>query len=196
MSPDRLRRRNRVVLAGLLAVVGGMVGLAFASVPLYDLFCRATGFGGATRVAASVPAQAGEKIVAVRFNADVNPRLSWSFRPLQKEVRLRVGETALVYYEAVNHADAAVTGISTFNVTPLKAGRYFNKIQCFCFTEQTLKPGERVEMPVSFFVDPAIAADPDTGDVSTITLSYTFFRSLDDVPVLGGRSDEVAHVGE
>jgi cytochrome c oxidase assembly protein subunit 11 len=195
LTGGHVRQRNRVVLATLAGVVAGMVGLAFASVPLYDLFCRVTGYGGTTQVASAAPAAVGEKVITVRFNADVNPKLPWSFRPAAKEVRLRVGETALAFFEAQNLGDRPVTGIATFNVTPLKIGQYFSKIECFCFTEQTLAPGQRVEMPVSFFVDPEIASDPNTREVSTITLSYTFFRSLDDMPDPAEKEGEVANLG-
>ncbi len=194
MTEVGIRRRSRVVLATLVGVVAGMAGLAFASVSFYDLFCRVTGYGGTTQVASSPPAAIGEKVITVRFNADVNPKLPWSFRPTAKEVRLRVGENALAFFEAENLGDRLVTGVATFNVTPLKIGQYFNKIECFCFTEQTLAPGQQVEMSVSFFVDPEIATDPNTKEVSTITLSYTFFRSLDDVPDPAETEGEVANL--
>ncbi len=145
--------------------------------PLYRLFCQVTGFGGTTRLAAAAPAAAGERVITVRFNADVNRGLPWSFRPAQREVRVRVGEEALVFYVARNDSDVPITGTSTFNVTPDKAGIYFNKVECFCFTEQRLMPGESVDMAVSFFIDPAIVDDPYQDDVKTITLSYTFFRA-------------------
>jgi cytochrome c oxidase assembly protein subunit 11 len=175
--------RNRTTGLALVAVVAAMVALAYASVPLYRLFCQATGFGGTPqRVAASaLPAAAvAGRIITIRFNADVNPALPWSFQPLQRQIRVRVGEQALALYRATNHADRAVTGQATFNVTPDKAGPYFDKIQCFCFTEQTLQAGQSVDMPVTFFVDPAILKDRTQDDLDTITLSYTFFRAADD----------------
>ncbi len=171
------RRRNGVTMAALAMVLVVMGGLVYASVPLYRLFCQVTGFGGTTRTAEAPPAQPGERIVTVRFNADVNRALPWSFRPVQREIRLRVGELGLAYYVARNDSDVPITGTATFNVTPQKTGIYFNKTACFCFTEQRLEPGQSVEMGVSFFVDPEIVNDPNQDDVRTITLSYTFFRA-------------------
>ena len=179
MSTRRTARNARtgLVLTGLVA---GMVGLSFASVPLYRLFCQVTGFGGTTQVADAVPEVAVDRVMTVRFNADVDPRLPWSFAPTQREVTVRVGAPGLAYYQARNLADGPVTDTSTFNVTPLKAGVYFNKVQCFCFEEQRLAAGEAMDMGVSFFVDPAIMDDPNLDEVKTITLSYTFFRHPDD----------------
>lgn len=171
------QRRNGVTMAALAMVLVAMGGLAYASVPLYRLFCQVTGFGGTTRTAEAPPAQPGERIVTVRFNADVNRALPWSFRPLQREIRLRVGEAGLAYYLARNDSDVPITANATYNVSPQKTGIYFNKVACFCFTEQRLMPGESVKMGVTFFVDPKIADDPNQDDVKTITLSYTFFRA-------------------
>ena len=171
------RHRNGITLAALAMVLLAMGGLVYASVPLYRLFCQVTGFGGTTRIAEAPPGVVGEAIVNVRFNADVNRNLPWTFRPAQREISIRVGEEALVYYVARNDAEVPITGTSTYNVTPPNAGRYFNKIECFCFTEQRLLPGESVNMAVSFFIDPEIVDDPDHGDLKTITLSYTFFRA-------------------
>jgi cytochrome c oxidase assembly protein subunit 11 len=175
---------NRNVRTGLMlfTIVLGMIALAFASVPLYRLFCEATGFGGTPqRVEASaVPAALSDRVITVRFNADVNSGLPWSFQPERRSIEIKVGEQTLAFYRATNHADRPVTGMATFNVTPDKAGAYFDKIECFCFAEQTLKPGQTVEMPVTFYVDPAILTDRGLDDVDTITLSYTFFRAADD----------------
>jgi cytochrome c oxidase assembly protein subunit 11 len=174
------RRRNArtgVVLAGIVA---GMVGLSFASVPLYRLFCQVTGYGGTTQVAAAAPGAVTERVIKVRFNADTAPDLPWSFKPVQREIALKVGESGLAYYRARNLAAEAVTGTSTFNVTPLKAGRYFSKVQCFCFDEQRLEAGQELDMAVSFFVDPEILSDRNLDEVKTITLSYTFFRAPGD----------------
>ena len=157
------------------AWVCGMVGLAFGAVPLYKLFCQATGFGGTTQVAEEAPVEIGERVVTVRFNADTARDLPWYFKPEQREIKVRVGEMAMAVYTAQNQSDRALIGSSTFNVTPVKAGAYFNKIECFCFEEQTLAPGERADFPVSFFVDPDIVEDRRLDDVTTITLSYTFF---------------------
>jgi cytochrome c oxidase assembly protein subunit 11 len=174
------RRRNArtgVVLAGIVA---GMVGLSFASVPLYRLFCQVTGYGGTTQIAAAAPGAVSERVIKVRFNADTAPDLPWSFKPVQREIALKVGESGLAYYRARNLAAEAVTGTSTFNVTPLKAGRYFSKVQCFCFDEQRLEAGQELDMAVSFFVDPEILSDRNLDEVKTITLSYTFFRAPGD----------------
>ncbi len=168
-------QRNQATLLSLVLLVGCMVGLAFASVPLYRLFCQVTGYGGTTQTAQAVPDAPAERVITVRFNADTNPDLPWSFKPGDVAVDLRVGEEGLTFYRAVNQGPISTVGTATYNVTPQKAGIYFNKLECFCFTEQLLRPGEAMDMPVSFFVDPAIMDDPNLDDVSTITLSYTFF---------------------
>jgi cytochrome c oxidase assembly protein subunit 11 len=179
VSPHVSRRNARtgLILAG---VAVGMIGLAFASVPLYRVFCQVTGFGGTTQVATAAPADTVERTMVIRFDADVDPKLPWRFHPSQRQISLRVGETGLAFYTARNLTDTPITGTATFNVTPLKAGKYFSKIQCFCFDEQRLAAGEEVEMGVTFFVDPAIMNDRNLDDVKTITLSYTFFRARDD----------------
>ena len=164
----------------LSALVVAMVGVSFAAVPLYRLFCQVTGYGGTTQQAESLPAETSDRVMVVRFNADTDRRLPWSFRPVQKEVSLRLGESGLAYYRARNDAARAITGMAVFNVSPQKAGVYFNKIQCFCFDQQRLEPGQEMDMAVTFFVDPAIEADPNLDDVKTITLSYTFFRDPDE----------------
>lgn len=171
-------RKNRRIALSCAAVVAGMVGLTFASAPLYDLFCRVTGFAGTPLRAASAPGatEAGEALITVRFNSDIAPGMPWRFQPVQREVRVKPGEEMLIFYRASNPTAEPVSGQASFNVTPEKAGQYFNKIACFCFTEQRLEPGQSVDMPVSFFVDPDILKDPKTRDVTTITLSYTFFR--------------------
>jgi cytochrome c oxidase assembly protein subunit 11 len=163
-----------------VAVVAGMVGLSFASVPLYRIFCQVTGLGGTPGVSAEAPAQATDIDFHVRFDANVSPKLGWAFKPVQHQIDLKLGEERLAFYEATNLTDKPITGTATFNVTPLKVGEYFVKIDCFCFTEQTLLPGETVQMPVSFYVDPAILDDPNANEVETITLSYTFFRQVED----------------
>jgi len=175
-APGKAGSRRRAATALILGgVVCGMVGLAFGAVPLYKLFCQVTGFGGTTQVAEKAPAEIGERLVTVRFNADIARDLPWYFKPEQREITVRVGEMAMAFYNAVNQSDRVLIGSSTFNVTPVKAGAYFNKIECFCFEEQTLAPGERADFPVSFFVDPDIVEDRRLDDVTTITLSYTFF---------------------
>ena len=176
------RSNGRTALV-LSAVVAGMVGLSFASVPLYRIFCQVTGFGGTTQVAEAAPgAGVSERVIKVRFNADVDPALPWAFQPVEREVALRVGEPGLAYYKARNLSDRPIVGTATYNVTPLKAGYYFNKVQCFCFEEQRLEPGQSVDMPVSYFIDPEILEDKNLDDVKTITLSYTFFYRDDGEP--------------
>lgn len=188
-----LSRNTRTVVL-LSGVVAAMVGLTFASVPLYRLFCQVTGYGGTTQVADSAPEAIGERVVKIRFNADVDLRLPWEFQPAQREVVLRVGEVGMAFYQAHNPTNRTITGTAVFNVSPLKAGLYFNKVECFCFEEQRLEPGQSVDMPVTFFVDPAINEDPNLDDVRTITLSYTFFQSADenesDEDNMTGRSEE------
>ena len=193
-EPDTRRNAaNARTAISLAAVVCGMVGLAFASVPLYELFCRVTGFGGTTQVADSAPEMISDRRITVRFNADVSPKLPWDFKPEETSVELRVGEPGLAFYVATNEAARPTTGTANFNVTPDKAGIYFSKVQCFCFEEQELKPGESMRMGVSFFVDPALLDDPGMADVETITLSYTFFRDLDD---LASEEEETASVAD
>jgi cytochrome c oxidase assembly protein subunit 11 len=179
MSGRRTSKALTVVV--LASVVIGMLGLTAAAVPLYRLFCQATGYGGTTQRAEAAPEQGLERTITVRFNADVDPDLPWSFAPEQRQVEVRIGEQSLAFYRARNRSDHAVVGQATYNVTPFKAGPYFSKIACFCFEEQVLQPGQEVDMPVSFYVDPAILDDRNTRDVHTITLSYTFFL-LEDEP--------------
>jgi cytochrome c oxidase assembly protein subunit 11 len=177
MRPDR-RRRNRVTVLALLGVVAVMVGLDIAAVPLYRLFCAVTGYNGTTQRAAEAPAsEVANRLVTVRFDANIAPDLGWEFRPLVASVQVHPGEERTVAYRAVNTSREPVTGTATYNVTPGKVGLYFAKIQCFCFTRQHLDPGESKDLTVSFFVDPEIATDPNTRDVDTITLSYTMFRA-------------------
>jgi cytochrome c oxidase assembly protein subunit 11 len=164
-----------LTVALLASIVVGMLGLTAAAVPLYRLFCQVTGYGGTTQRAEAAPDGEVEQTVTVRFNADVDPDLPWSFAPEQRQIEVRIGEQNLAFYRARNRSDHAVVGQAVYNVTPFKAGPYFSKIACFCFEEQVLRPGEEVDMPVSFYVDPAILSDPNTRDVHTITLSYTFF---------------------
>lgn len=164
--------RVAVIAAG---VALGMVGMSYAAVPLYRLFCQVTGFGGTTQRAEAAPAQASEKTVSVRFDANTSGNLAWSFHPVQTAMTVKVGEQNMAYYKATNISDRPVTGSAVFNVTPPQAGAYFNKIQCFCFTEQTLEPGQSIEMPVSYFVDPDMLDDPDAAGIKEITLSYTFY---------------------
>lgn len=166
-----------------LALVVGMTGLAYASVPLYDLFCRVTGFGGTPRIATSSPGITTNRVITVRFDANVSPSLNWRFTPEVPTVDVKVGETKTLFYKVTNTGKTAATGIASFNVEPETAAAYFTKIQCFCFTEHTLQPGETMESPVVFYIDPAIEADPEAKDLAMITLSYTYFPSKAPKPV-------------
>ena len=171
---NSLAHKNRTV--GIRAALFGlaMLALAFASVPLYRIFCQVTGFGGTTMKADSAPGAVGGQI-GVRFDANIDPRLPWKFEPEQATVRIHPGGRTTIYYRATNYTARSTTGQAIFNVTPEIAGKYFSKIECFCFTEQRLKPGESVRMPVIFYVDPKLREDPDTDHIDEITLSYTFY---------------------
>ena len=176
---------NRRILVILSLVVAGMVGLAYASVPLYQLFCQVTGYGGTTQVTTDTAVEiVADHPVRVRFDANINPALEWRFEAVDAPVTLNPGEEVVINYRATNLGDTPSTGTSTFNVTPVKAGPFFMKLDCFCFIEQTLQPGESVDMPVRFFVDPEIVTDENARDIQEITLSYTFF------PALGGNSSK------
>lgn len=172
---NSLSRSNRKVAIACVGMFGFMVAAAYAAVPLYDLFCRVTGFGGTTQVAEQASDVVINRMITVRFDGNVNRELPWDFKPSQRTVTLKMGETAQLPYIAVNTGENRTVGTSTFNVTPTTAGAYFNKLDCFCFTEQPLEPGETVEMPVVFFVDPEMDKDPELKHVKEITLSYTFF---------------------
>lgn len=173
VTPDRTS--NRRVAIAAMAVAVGMAGLSYASVPLYRLFCQVTGFNGTTQRASVAPKHVSDRIFTIRFDSNTAASLSWTFKPEQLEMNVRAGEQALAFYRAVNVSNRPQTGTAVFNVTPDEAGQYFNKIECFCFTEQTLQPGAAVDLPVSFFVDPGIDQDPDLKTLKTITLSYTFY---------------------
>ena len=193
---DKRPGRGNGVLATMLAVVVlGMVGLAFAAIPLYRMFCAVTGYGGTPQIGLAAAPGASQHRVTVRFNADVNPNLPWRFAPVQPQVTLAMGDEQIAFYKARNLAGTPVTGIALYNVTPDKVGKYFHKTACFCFNQQTLAPGQEMQFPLSFWVDPAMAADPNTSDVTTITLSYTFFRSLDDAARAGALEKAGPHVG-
>ncbi len=180
MTTD-MQVKNRKTAIIVAAAVAGMIGLSFAAVPAYRAFCQITGFDGTTQRADKASDRVLERKITIRFDATVNEGLPWTFKPEQVDQTLHIGETGLAYYHAANPAGVPLTGRATFNVQPSKAGIYFKKIECFCFTEQTLKAGETASMPVTYFIDPKIADDPNLDDVSTITLSYTFFPS--DEPV-------------
>lgn len=163
-------------------VVALMVGAAYAAVPFYDWFCRATGFNGTTQVATSMPSGALERRIAVRFDANVSGGLPWKFEPEQTEISVKIGEVVTAYYTVTNQAARPTSGLAAYNVAPLTAGVFFQKINCFCFTEQSFAPGEKREMAVVFYIDPALAADREYDDLNTITLSYTFYPAKDAAP--------------
>lgn len=169
---------NRMAL-GLVGVAATMLSLSFAAVPFYDWFCRVTGYGGTTTTADIAPAaeQILDRTIRVRFDATTEPGFPWRFEPVAREMDIRIGETGLAFYEATNLSDRPVAGTAVFNVTPDKAGRFFTKIACFCFDMQVLQPGETVQMPVTFFVDPEVASDPEGRFLHEITLSYTFYET-------------------
>ena len=174
-SDRPLRRRDKIVAVSCGLFVAVMVGAAYAAVPLYDWFCRVTGFNGTTQVATSAPGAVLDRKITVRFDANTGPGLPWRFEPEQRSIEVRVGEVVTVNYLVINETARPITASAAYNVVPLNMGAYFQKINCFCFTEQTLKPGEKREMPVVFYIDPAIMKDADGAELNTITLSYTFY---------------------
>ncbi|MBC2779098.1 cytochrome c oxidase assembly protein [Parasphingopyxis sp. GrpM-11] len=177
MTDSRLTTKNRRSAFAAAMLVAGMVALGFASVPLYRIFCQVTGYGGTTQRAEAIAANIVPtgRVITVRFDSNVSRELPWNFVPERHTDRVAIGAREMAFYRAENLSNHAITGSASFNVTPLAAGQYFTKIQCFCFTQQTLQPGENVRMPVTYYVDPAILEDPDVGDVEEITLSYTFY---------------------
>jgi cytochrome c oxidase assembly protein subunit 11 len=178
MAGGSARRHGTTVIL-LLAVIAGMGGLTAASVPLYRLFCAATGYGGTTQRASAAPEEVAKALITVRFDTQTAPDLAWEFQPLVREVRVHPGEQKQVFFRVINESHEGITGQATFNVTPTKSGIYFDKLQCFCFNAQYLAPGESKDMGVVFFVDPDLLKDPDTNDVRTITLSYSMFKAAD-----------------
>ena len=170
------RNANKKLAYSISYFILGMLMLAYASVPLYSIFCKLTGFSGTVVTGKYVADRVGTKQIKIRFDANIDKDLPWIFKPEQQEVTVRVGENILVFYYAENLSNEDIIGTAVYNVTPHKAGAYFNKIQCFCFEEQLLKAGQKMPMPVSFFIDPDIETDPATSEVSTITLSYSFYR--------------------
>ena len=184
------QRSNRVVVGTCLAFVGGMVGMAYAAVPLYDMFCRVTGYNGTTQRVEQASDVILDEKVKVTFDANTSGGLPWEFKPVQRDIDIRIGETVQVMYRAKNLSSKPTTGQATFNVTPMQAGAYFNKVQCFCFTETTLQPGEEMEMPVVFFVDPDMVKAVETKDIKTLTLSYTFYPREPSKPVAQVKTEE------
>ncbi|WP_448583032.1 cytochrome c oxidase assembly protein [Thermaurantiacus sp.] len=194
MNTLAANRRTALLAAG---VAMGMIGLAYASVPLYRLFCQVTGFGGTPMVAAATaaaPRPIPGTSIRVRFDGNVQRGMSWTFRPAETFVDLPLGERRMAFYHAHNSSDAPVTGVATFNVSPAAAGRYFVKIQCFCFNEQTLEPGQTVAMPVVYYVDPAILDDPEARRIEEITLSYSFFPVAEPTQPAGVRATGMAAI--
>ena len=192
---EKSRLGNGTIVALCCAFVIGMVGMAYAAVPLYEMFCKVTGYGGTTQRVEQASDVILDQTIKVRFDANTGLGLPWTFEPVQREVELKIGETVQVLYKARNNASKATTGQATFNVTPQAAGAYFNKVQCFCFTETTLKPGEELEMPVVFFVDPEIVKAVETKGIHTITLSYTFYPHEASKPVASaadGKTDDAS----
>jgi len=177
--PPRGKANIGVTAAACAVFVAGMVGMAFASAPLYRVFCQVTGYGGVTQRASAAPAEVLARTITIRFDANIGNGLGWSFRPLVREMKVKVGEVAKADFRVENRMDRTTTGTAAFNVAPGEAGAYFNKIACFCFSAQTLKPGEVADLPVTFFVDPAIAEESELDSVDTITLSYTFYPAPD-----------------
>ncbi len=174
-----LRKNERLAIACAM-VVGIMLGVAYAAKPLYDAFCRITGYGGTTQVAEIAPSEVLDRTIRVRFDSNIARGLPWDFEPMQPSQTVRLGENGLAFYRATNHSDQPVTGVATYNVAPAKLGVHFKKIECFCFNEQTLQPGESMIMPVSYYVDPALVDDQNANEVTLVTLSYTFFPATGD----------------
>ncbi|MDE2517434.1 MAG: cytochrome c oxidase assembly protein [Rhodospirillales bacterium] len=188
--------RSNAMGIGLMVVAFGMLGASFAAIPLYKVFCEVTGYGGTPKtVLAAAPGATGH-FIEVRFNANVNPGLPWRFAPVQPREKAPLGGENVAFYTATNLAKTPVTGIAIYNVSPSKVGKYFHKTACFCFNQQTLGPGEEMQFPLSYWVDPKIATDPSTADVHTITLSYTFFRTLADAAKSGALAKAGPHIGE
>lgn len=181
MSERRKTPDLRRTVIPLVLVILGMGGMGWAAVPLYDWFCRVTGFGGTTQVAeAGGEQRVLDRTVTVRFDASLGGDMPWTFEPVEPSMDVHIGETVLAYYEAYNPTDETIAGSATYNVSPFSVGGYFTKVDCFCFTQQVLEPGERMKMPVTFYVDPEMVEDEETAGVNTITLSYTFFEQETD----------------
>jgi cytochrome c oxidase assembly protein subunit 11 len=186
-SPNRASRRDLVVAFACGGVVATMVGASFAAVPFYNWFCRTTGYGGTTQRAKAAPKQIGERTITVYFDSNVAPGLPWDFQPERRTIDVKLGEVVTVYYQVTNQAARITTGQAAYNVNPPTTGIYFEKINCFCFTQQTLKPGEKRDMAVVFYVDPKLAKDSEQDGTTMITLSYTFYPSREpEQPVAAG----------
>ena len=186
-NPNLLKAQNKKIVFIITFIVLFMLSLSFAAVPLYDIFCRVTGFGGTTQVASSAPGSSGHPDINIRFESNTSLSLNWDFFPKSKVLTIPIGEEKTMFYFAKNLSDEPIVGTATFNVTPAKAGQYFMKIDCFCFVEQLLKPGESMNMPVTFFIDPDIYKDENVKEVNEITLSYTFMKSMDQSLIDGNK---------
>ena len=195
-GPSPSDTANRKLALRLSCVVAVMVSLSFAAVPFYSWFCRTTGYGGTTSVAEKAPDEVLDRMITVRFDSNVAKDMRWEFRPQQAEMKVRIGETGLAFYEAYNPTDAVTAGQAAYNVTPDTAGKFFDKIACFCFNLQVLRPGERVLMPVTFFVDPALVEDADASNLKAITLSYTMFPTEVPAEALSSESSAAPPVVE
>ena len=178
-NPNNLKAQNKKVIFIITFVGMLMLSLSYAAVPLYDIFCRVTGFGGTTQIASSAPGSTGHPNINIRFESNITDSLNWDFYSKTKTVKIPMGEEKTIYYFAKNLSEEPIVGTATFNVTPAKAGQYFMKIDCFCFVEQLLNPGESMNMPVTFFIDPDLYKDENVQEVNEITLSYTFMKSMD-----------------
>jgi cytochrome c oxidase assembly protein subunit 11 len=187
---DKKPKRDVIVAGACGVFVAAMLGAAYASVPFYNWFCKTTGFAGTPQVAEKAPDKVLGRTVAVRFDSNVAPGLPWRFEPEKNEIKLRIGEVATVHYKVVNEAAREITAQASYNVSPPTVGAYFDKINCFCFTQQTMKPGETREMTVVFYVDPSIVKDHEQDDLNTITLSYTFYRLPDQTPPVADASEK------
>ena len=178
-NQNNLKAQNKKVIFIISFIGMLMLSLSYAAVPLYDIFCRVTGFGGTTQIASSAPGSSGHPNINIRFESNITDSLNWDFYSKTKTVKIPMGEEKTIYYFAKNLSDKPIVGTATFNVTPAKAGQYFMKIDCFCFVEQLLNPGESMNMPVTFFIDPDLYKDENVQEVNEITLSYTFMKSMD-----------------
>ena len=178
-NQNNLKAQNKKVIFIISFVGMLMLSLSYAAVPLYDIFCRVTGFGGTTQIASSAPGSTGHPNINIRFESNITDSLNWDFYSKTKTVKIPMGEEKTIFYFAKNLSDEPIVGTATFNVTPAKAGQYFMKIDCFCFVEQLLNPGESMNMPVTFFIDPDLYKDENVQEVNEITLSYTFMKSMD-----------------
>ena len=178
-NQNNLKAQNKKVIFIITFIGMLMLSLSYAAVPLYDIFCRVTGFGGTTQIASSAPGSTGHPNINIRFESNITDSLNWDFYSKTKTVKIPMGEEKTIYYFAKNLSDEPIVGTATFNVTPAKAGQYFMKIDCFCFVEQLLNPGESMNMPVTFFIDPDLYKDENVQEVNEITLSYTFMKSMD-----------------